>query len=110
VTSAQFMRWLLRWQMFASGTQMQGESATLDVLRQLQGFEDSASAWERHFLGAYSNYTPSGSTSFALPVPSVGGACLRIPPRSMTRSRKTPVIPTQRGPDYILCAARKPTG
>src|SRR5207248_2500743 len=39
VTAAQFMRWLLRWQHVAPGTQVQGERATLDVLRQLQGFE-----------------------------------------------------------------------
>jgi len=52
VTSAQFMRWLLRWQHISPGSQVQGERATLDVLRQLQGFEIPASAWERHILAA----------------------------------------------------------
>src|SRR5690348_6692132 len=52
VTSAQFMRWLLRWQHVAPGTQVFGERGTLDVLRQLQGFEASANAWEREILSA----------------------------------------------------------
>ena len=51
VTPAQFMNWLLRWQHVAPGTQLQGERGTLDVLRQLQGFEIPANAWERHVLG-----------------------------------------------------------
>src|SRR5437588_11632005 len=44
VTAAQFMRWLLRWQHVDSGSQMQGERATLGVLRRLQGFELPANA------------------------------------------------------------------
>jgi ATP-dependent helicase Lhr and Lhr-like helicase len=50
VTAAQFMRWLLRWQHVAPGSQVQGERATLEVLRQLQGFEIPANAWERQVL------------------------------------------------------------
>src|SRR3954452_19119050 len=50
LTAAQFMRWLLRWQHIASGTQTLGERGTLEVLRQLQGFELPASAWEREIL------------------------------------------------------------
>src|SRR5438067_408065 len=50
VTAAQYMRWLLRWQHVAPGTQVSGERGTLEVLRQLQGFEIPASAWERQVL------------------------------------------------------------
>jgi ATP-dependent Lhr-like helicase len=50
VTAAQFMNWLLRWQHVEPGTQAQGERGVLEVLRQLQGFEIPASAWERHIL------------------------------------------------------------
>ncbi len=50
VTPAQFMRWLLRWQHVAPGSQVQGERATLEVVRQLQGFEIPANAWERQIL------------------------------------------------------------
>jgi len=59
VTSATFMRWLLRWQHIAPGTQARAEHGTMQVLRQLQGFEVPASAWERHILARrISNYDP----------------------------------------------------
>jgi ATP-dependent Lhr-like helicase len=50
VTRAQFMRWLLRWQHVAPGTQVVGERGVLEVIRQLQGFEAPANAWEPHLL------------------------------------------------------------
>jgi len=50
VTAAQFMQWLLQWQHAAPGTQVVGERGTLEVLRQLQGFEVPANAWERQVL------------------------------------------------------------
>jgi ATP-dependent Lhr-like helicase len=51
VTAAQFMRWLLRWQHVTPGTQLNpSERGTLAALRQLQGFEIPASAWERDVL------------------------------------------------------------
>jgi ATP-dependent Lhr-like helicase len=50
VTAAQFMRWLMRWQHVAPGTQVVGERGTLEVLQQLQGFEIPANAWERQVL------------------------------------------------------------
>jgi ATP-dependent Lhr-like helicase len=50
VTAAQFMRWLVRWQHVAAGSQVLGERGTLEVLRQLQGFEIPANAWERQIL------------------------------------------------------------
>jgi ATP-dependent Lhr-like helicase len=59
VTSSTFMRWLLRWQHVSPGTQARAEHGTLQVLRQLQGFEVPASAWERHVLARrISNYDP----------------------------------------------------
>jgi ATP-dependent helicase Lhr and Lhr-like helicase len=50
VTAAQFLRWLMRWQHIAHGTQVNGERGTLEVLQQLQGFEIPANAWERQVL------------------------------------------------------------
>jgi ATP-dependent Lhr-like helicase len=50
VTAAAFMRWLMRWQHMAPGTQVAGERGTLEVLRQMQGFEIPANAWERQVL------------------------------------------------------------
>ena len=60
VTAAQFMNWLLRWQHVAPGSQVRGEHGTLEVIRQLQGFEVPASAWERFVLGRrITNYDPA---------------------------------------------------
>jgi ATP-dependent Lhr-like helicase len=59
VTAATFMRWLLRWQHVSPGSQARGEHGTLQMLRQLQGFEIPASAWERQVLARrISNYDP----------------------------------------------------
>jgi ATP-dependent Lhr-like helicase len=49
-TPAEFMRWLLRWQHLAPGTQVRGERGLLEVLQQLQGFETAANAWEGQVL------------------------------------------------------------
>ncbi len=50
VTPAQFMDWLLSWQHIAPGTQLLGERGTLEAIKQLQGFEAPANAWERQIL------------------------------------------------------------
>jgi ATP-dependent Lhr-like helicase len=50
VTPAQFMNWLLRWQHVAPGTQHPGERGTLEVVRQIQGFEAPANSWEPQIL------------------------------------------------------------
>src|SRR5271166_3044024 len=50
VTAAQFMRWLLRWQHVAPNSQTSGERGLLEVIRQLQGFEIPANAWEKQVL------------------------------------------------------------
>jgi ATP-dependent helicase Lhr and Lhr-like helicase len=50
VTAAQFMRWLLRWQHVAPGSQLLGERGSLEILQQMQGFEAPANSWERQIL------------------------------------------------------------
>ena len=60
VTASKFMQWLLRWQHIAPGTQVRGEHGTLEVIRQLQGFEIPASSWERFVLARrISDYDPA---------------------------------------------------
>jgi ATP-dependent helicase Lhr and Lhr-like helicase len=59
VTPAQFMRWLLRWQHAAPGTQLIGERGVVEILRQLQGFEAPANSWENRVLRQrISGYAP----------------------------------------------------
>jgi ATP-dependent Lhr-like helicase len=50
VAPATFMRWLLEWQHVAPGSAVRGERGLLEVLRQLQGFEAPANAWEPALL------------------------------------------------------------
>ena len=60
VNAAQFMRWLLRWQHVAPNAQASGERGLLEVIRQLQGFEIPANAWEKQVLKPRMNaYDPA---------------------------------------------------
>ena len=52
VSSRDFMRFLLRWQHVAPGTQREGRFGVTSVVEQLQGFELAAGAWESHVLAA----------------------------------------------------------
>ena len=100
VTAAQFMRWLLRWQHVAAGAQVQGERATLEVLRQLQGFEIPANAWERQVLGRrIINYDPQWLDQLCL-TGAVGWGRLSPHPATLddTAAGKRRVIPTSVAP------------
>src|SRR5437016_6489655 len=59
VTSADFLRFLFTWQHVTSGTQLHGPDGVLQIVRQLQGYEISAAAWESEVLRRrVSRYTP----------------------------------------------------
>ncbi len=90
VTTADFMRFLFSWQHVARGTQLHGLDGTLQILKQLQGYEISAAAWEAEVLPKrIARYSPelldqlclsgevmwgrlSPHPSFAVPVESSG--------------------------------------
>ncbi len=100
ISAAQFMRWLLRWQHVASGTQVQGERSTLEVLRQLQGFEIPANAWERHILARrIADYDPQWLDQLCL-TGAVGWGRLSPHPATLedTAAGKRRVIPTSVAP------------
>ena len=50
VTSRDFMRFLYHWQHLKPGTQLHGPDGALHVIKQLQGYEVSAAAWEGDVL------------------------------------------------------------
>jgi ATP-dependent helicase Lhr and Lhr-like helicase len=50
VSTAGFIRFLFRWQHLAPGSQLHGLDGALHVIRQLQGYEISAAAWESQIL------------------------------------------------------------
>jgi ATP-dependent Lhr-like helicase len=59
VSSAGFMRFLGRWQHIAPGTQLHGVDGLFQILKQLQGYEISAAAWESVVLARrLKNYDP----------------------------------------------------
>ena len=107
VTAAQFMNWLLRWQHIASGTQVRGEHGTLEVIRQLQGFEIPASAWERFVLGRrIAGYDPAHLDQLCL-AGAVGWGRLSPHPATIDsggnngqpdQERRRRVIPTRVAP------------
>jgi ATP-dependent Lhr-like helicase len=52
VAPAALMRFLLRWQRVATGSQLIGADGLVRIIEQLQGFESAAGAWEREILPA----------------------------------------------------------
>ena len=50
VSTADFMRFLFRWHHLAPGSQLHGLDGAFQVIRQLQGYEISAAAWESQIL------------------------------------------------------------
>ena len=59
-TAQDYMRFLLRWQHVAPGTQLVGEQGLATVVAQLQGYEAAAVAWEPELLGRrLRHYSPS---------------------------------------------------
>jgi len=106
VTAAQFMRWLLRWQHVAPGSQSAGERGTLEVLQQLQGFEVPANAWERQVLSRrVTDYEPKWLDQLCL-TGAVGWGRLSPHPATLESSgspdgsspRQRRVIPTSVAP------------
>ncbi|HLY18519.1 MAG TPA: DEAD/DEAH box helicase [Bryobacteraceae bacterium] len=59
VSTADFERFVDRWQHVAPGAQLHGADGVLHVIRQMQGYEISAAAWEDEILpGRVANYKP----------------------------------------------------
>jgi ATP-dependent Lhr-like helicase len=52
VTTAEYVRFLHRWQHVAPGTRLHGLDGTMQVVRQLAGYEIPAAAWEASILPA----------------------------------------------------------
>jgi len=59
VTTAEFDAFVRRWQHLEPGTQLHGVDGTLQIIRQMQGCEFAASAWESEILPArVAKYSP----------------------------------------------------
>ena len=100
VTPAQFVRWLLRWQHVAPGTQLSGERGMLEIIGQMQGFEIPANAWERHILACrLREYDPAHLDQLCL-TGAVGWGRISPHPATLEDSgeRTRRVVPTSVAP------------
>jgi ATP-dependent Lhr-like helicase len=100
VTAAVFMRWLLRWQHVAPQSQLTGERGLLEAVRQLQGFEVPANAWEKQVLAArINNYDPAALDQLCL-TGAVGWGRLSPHPATLEDSTdgRRRVVPTSVAP------------
>ncbi len=100
VTAAVFMRGLLRWQHVAPQSQLIGERGLLEAVRQLQGFEVPANAWEKQVLASrVNNYDPAALDQLCL-TGAVGWGRLSPHPATLedsTEGRRR-VVPTSVAP------------
>ncbi len=118
VTAQDLVRFLLRWQHVAPGTQREGRRGLLAVMEQLQGFELAAGAWEESVLAArVADYRPGWVDELCLSGELTWG---RLAPRiddgdgerraGATPSRATPVSFVLRDDlPWLLRAARGDT-
>ena len=94
------MRWLLRWQHVAPQSQAAGERGLLEVVRQLQGFEIPANAWEKRILASRVNaYDPAVLDQLCL-TGAVGWGRLSPHPATLEDSGESRrrVVPTSVAP------------
>jgi ATP-dependent Lhr-like helicase len=125
VSARDFMRFLLRWQHVAPGTQREGRFGVTSVVEQLQGYELAAGAWESHVLAArvtgyrrdwLDDLCISGQVSWGRlsvrdaepePAPRPGEAGPRVKRSGLAPSRATPITLTIRDDlPWLLRVAR----
>jgi len=94
VTTAEFMRFLLRWQHLEPGSQLHGVDGTLQIIQQLQGYEISAAAWETAILPRrVARYEPAWLDRLALSGEVVWG---RLSPHPAFERREVEAVASSR--------------
>lgn len=111
VSTADFMRFLGRWQHVAPGSRLHGTDGTLQIVKQLQGYEIPAAAWEASVLPArVADYKPEHLDRLCLageviwgrvsPHPAFGGQGERSETEAGKRGPR--VRPTRAAPVTLL--------
>jgi ATP-dependent helicase Lhr and Lhr-like helicase len=96
VTAAQFHQFLSRWQHVAQASQLHGADGVLQIIRQLQGFEIPASAWEANVLNRrIADYGPENLDDLCL---SGEVAWARLSPHPALIDAERQVRPTRNAP------------
>ena len=110
VSPADFMRFLLAWQHVTARSQLHGRDGVLEVVRQLQGLELPAPAWEQHVLSArIKDYDPADLEDLCLAGVITWGR-LRLnddPPQTQDagkriKRRRRLLVPTRTAPIAFL--------
>ena len=105
VTAQDFMRFLLRWQHLAPGSQLEGRGGVREAVTQLQGFEAPASSWEHELLAArVADYGPAWLDELCL-AGEVAWARL-APPRPNGSTARTATRTATAPPPRRRCAPR----
>jgi ATP-dependent Lhr-like helicase len=118
VTTADLLRFLLRWQHVAPGTQLHGARGLAEVIGQLQGFHAAAGAWERELLGARIAGSAPGLLDELCRSGEVAWGRLSVrepvdgePPRGRAPTRAAPVtLALREDLSWLLAAARGGAG
>ncbi len=96
VSAAQFHQFLARWQHLAPDTRLYGADGAMQIIRQLQGFEIPASAWEENILARrIAEYAPENLDDLCL---SGEVAWARLSPHPALQSADRHVRPTRIAP------------
>jgi len=102
-TAQDLMRFLLRWQHVAPGTELSGEAGLLSVIEQLQGFEAAAVAWEPELLARrLRHYEPAWLDRLCH---DGEVAWLRLTPRANTEADAPAVAPSKATPIAVVLRA-----
>jgi ATP-dependent Lhr-like helicase len=111
VSARDFMKFLLAWQHAASGTRLGGREGVLEIIRQLQGLELPAPAWEQSILPVrVEEYDPADLESLCLAgavtwgrLKKSGGLQESDSDRENgIRNRRRPLMPARRAPLAFL--------
>ncbi len=111
VSPADFMQFLLVWQHVSPGTQLRGREGVLEVIRQLQGLELPAPAWEQFVLPArVKEYDPSdlenlclaGSVTWGRLRPNIEQPETDASSQTVKRRRRRFLAPTRTAPISFL--------
>ncbi len=108
VSPQDFMRFLLRWQRVAPGTQREGREGVAATIAQLQGCELPVGSWEREILARrVHGYRPDWLDQLCLSG-TVTWARLRLRPGGTSAASRTPGFPTRTIP--VTLALRSDLG
>jgi ATP-dependent Lhr-like helicase len=96
VTTAEFFAFLHRWQHLSPGGQLHGVDGTLEIVRQLQGCEFAAAAWESEVLPRrVARYQPEYLDQLCLSGEVTWG---RLSPHPAFERERTEVCGSEEGP------------